>query len=168
MVGPRHLARRYAVLALYQWQLGGLSAAEISRHFFDDPQWADAVARGLGGHGDDAPLPARREFDRELFEELLRGVTERYSELDEKLKPFLDRSPASIDPVELAILRLATLELIAHPELPTAVVLDEAIELTKTFGAEKGHKFINGVLDRLARDGKALGHIKAEARPENC
>ncbi|MBK1650438.1 transcription antitermination factor NusB [Rhabdochromatium marinum] len=151
MAGPRSLARRYALLALYQWQLGRHSAAEIAQHFYDDPLWMDALARGLAHRADDDPLPENAHYDLQLFDELLRGVTEQVEALDECLKPFLSRSPTSIDPVERAILRLATFELWHSPQLPAAVILDEAIDLAKTFGAEQGHRFVNGVLDKLAQ-----------------
>lgn len=157
-VGPRTLGRRYALLALYQWQIGRHSVSEIAQHFYDDPLWMDVLARGLSGCGEDDPLPTGTRFDLQLFDQLLHGVTEQASALDEALRPHLDRSPASVDPVERAILRLATFELLHCPHIPNKVILNEAIDLAKTFGAEQSHKFINGVLDKLAR-GRASANV---------
>lgn len=153
-VGPRTLARRYALLAIYQWQIGRHSAAEIAQHFYDDPPWMEALAQGLSGRceDDDKPPPHANRFDLQLFDQLLRGVIEQADALDAMLAPFLSRSLASIDPVERAILRLAAYELLYCPQLPNAVILNEAIDLAKTFGAEQSHKFINGVLDKFARE----------------
>ncbi|WP_328985714.1 transcription antitermination factor NusB [Thiorhodovibrio winogradskyi] len=151
MSGPRSRARHYALLALYQWQFGKHTAAEIARNFYDDPAWMDAIARGLADRTEDQALPTGGGFDLQLFDQLFRGVTEQIDELDDSLRPFLDRSLSSVDPVERAILRLAAFELQHSPQLPSPVILDEAIDLAKTFGAEKGHKFVNGVLDKLAR-----------------
>jgi N utilization substance protein B len=150
MAGRRTEARRYAVLALYQWQLGGQSAAEIARNFFDDPAWIEAVAEGL--IEDNGAVPQKpAKYDAQLFSLLLNGVTERADEIDDALRPLVDRSLRSIDPVERAILRVGTYELLFSPELPVSVVINEAVELAKVFGAEKSHRFVNGVLDKLAR-----------------
>ncbi|WPL10295.1 N utilization substance protein B [Thiorhodovibrio litoralis] len=111
----------------------------------------DAVARGLAGCGEDQPIPTDQRFDLSLFDQLLRGVTLQVDEIDATLKPFLDRSLTSVDPVERAILRLGTFELLHSPHIPSAVILDEAVDLAKAFGAEQGHRFINGVLDKLAQ-----------------
>ena len=156
MAGPRAQARRYALLALYQWQFGRQTSAEIAQQFFDDPPWIEALARGLAGRTDDDEMPGDMRFDLQLFDQLLRGVVERIEVIDQSLTPFLDRSLTSVDPVERAILRLATFELLSSPELPSPVILDEAIGLAKTFGADQSHKFINGVLDKVARHRSAL------------
>lgn len=151
MSGSRNRARRYALLALYQWQLGRQSIAEIVQHFYNDELWIEAIDRGLAGYTDDDPLPKQHRFDVQLFDGLVRGVVEHIEEIDDYLKQFLNRSLSSIDPVECSILRLAGYELLHSQHLPTAVILNEAIELTKTFGAEQGHRFINGVLDKAAQ-----------------
>lgn len=182
MAGPRSEARRYAVLALYQWQLSGQSPAEIARHFFDDPSWMEAIAEGMTeavteergrpasapsvgdrssvevqGTADprDRASPAApkqvRRYDAQLFDQLLRGATDHADEIDQALTPVVDRSLRSIDPVERAILGIGAFELLHNRELPIGVILNEAVELAKVFGAEQGHKYINGVLDRLAR-----------------
>jgi N utilization substance protein B len=153
MAGRRSEARRYAVLALYQWQMSGQPAAEIARHFFDDPAWIEAVAEGLIEDVDAKPGQTRRavSYDAQLFDHLLRGVVERADDIDDALRPMVDRALRSIDPVERAILRVGTFELLYSPELPVGVVINEAVNLAKVFGAEQGHRYVNGVLDKLAR-----------------
>ena len=186
MAGPRSEARRYAVLALYQWQVSGLPPAEIERHFFDDPAWIEAVAEAMAEAAADAaqdaadraasqregqgsgrtnatgaerprppaaavPANTARKFDLTLFAQLLRGVPEQADAIDDALRPLLDRSLQSLDPVERAILRIGAYELLFSPELPVRVVINEAIELAKAFGAEQGHRYVNGVLDQVAR-----------------
>ncbi|MGB5832890.1 MAG: transcription antitermination factor NusB [Thiohalocapsa sp.] len=151
MAGRRTEARRYAVLALYQWQVGGLSPEEIARHFFDDPAWIEAVAEGLIEDLDAAAALSAGKYDAQLFDQLLKGAAERADEIDDALRPLVDRSLRSIDPVERAILRVGAYELLYSPELPVGVVINEAVELAKVFGAEKGHRYVNGVLDKLAR-----------------
>jgi N utilization substance protein B len=151
MAGRRSDARRYAVLALYQWQVSGLSPAEVARHFFDDPAWIEAVAEGLIEDLDASTAPPAGRYDAQLFATLLSGVTDRADEIDDALRPLVDRALRSIDPVERAILRIGAYELLYSPELPVGVVINEAVELAKVFGAEKGHRYVTGVLDRLAR-----------------
>jgi N utilization substance protein B len=91
------------------------------------------------------------KVDMEYFQALLRGVAERTEELDKAIKPYLGRLPEELDPVEKAILRLATLELVERFDTPFKVVINESIELAKTFGAEESHKFVNGVLDKAVK-----------------
>ena len=92
----------------------------------------------------------QNKTDLEYFEELVHKVIAQRETIDEALVPHLDRDLASVDPVERAILRLATYELQSHPEIPYRVVINEAIEQCKTFGAEEGHKYVNGVMDKAA------------------
>ncbi len=176
MAGRRSEARRYAVLALYQWQVSGQTPAEIAGHFFDDPAWMEALAEGMsedwaeGGAGAaDQPGAGRsdtmsdkpgvassaRPYDHQLFDVLLRGVPEKADEIDDALRGNLDRSLQSLDPVERSILRIGTYELLFSPELPVRVVINEAVELAKAFGAEQGHRYVNAVLDRVARSARA-------------
>lgn len=153
MAGPRSEARRYALLALYQWQVGAGDPAEIVRHFLDDPQWAEALSADLRGDPDNADAdevtPAR--YDAQLFSELVRGVGEHADEIDDALRPLLDRSLKSLDPVERSILRIGTYELLHSPQLPVGVVINESVNLAREFGAAEGHRYVNGVLDKLAR-----------------
>jgi N utilization substance protein B len=128
----RHRARRALVQAVYRWQMAGGTSAEIA---------ADFAAEG-----------SLAKADESLFTELLRGVLHHAAELDALLGPFLDRRIEELDPVEKAVLRIAARELQTRPDVPYRVIIDEYVELTKLFGAEEGHKFVNGVLDRLARE----------------
>ena len=133
--GARRRARAAVVQALYQWQMTGQDAAEIERQFLTDRIAEDAPA-----------------VDRGFFRELLHGVIAAAPRLDRRIEPLLDRPVAQVDPVECAILRLGAFELVERLEIPTGVTINEAIELAKTFGGENGHRYVNGVLDRLARD----------------
>ncbi|GMR20906.1 MAG: transcription antitermination factor NusB [Gammaproteobacteria bacterium] len=128
--GSRHKARQAAVQALYQWQLTEQSPAEIEDHFILDHEMSDV--------------------DMEYFDYLVREVPLHQHELDDHILPYLDRSINEVDPVERAILRIGTYEFEFHPEIPYKVVIDEGVELAKTFGAEHGHKFVNAVLDKVA------------------
>jgi N utilization substance protein B len=152
-VSPRTQARRYAALALYQWDLTREDPASIKRHMLDDPEWLDALAASLNGVEDDAPVdPKRRfKFNLELLDELLRGVPARVVEIDAALDRVLDRPISQVDPVELAILRLGAYEILYTPNIPSRVAINEAVELTKLLGAHEGHRYVNGVLDKIAR-----------------
>ena len=135
MTGSRHMARRSVVQALYQWELMGQLGAGIENSFLDD--W------GLKG------------VDQEYFKQLVRGILNHTAELDCVLEQCLDRDLASVDPIERTVLRIGTYELRFRPDIPVRVVLNEAIELARVFGAEEGYRFVNGVLDRcqeLCRD----------------
>ncbi len=127
----RHNARRYALQAMYQWQLAGTSVTEIESEF-------------LHYHID-------KKLDLSYFKELIHGVPKHQHEIDHEIQPFLGRGMHEIDPIELAVLRLATYELIKRPDVPYRVIINEALELTKKFGSVEGHKFVNGVLDRIAK-----------------
>lgn len=127
---PRRRARRRALQALYQWQLNDDSAAAIIGQFVEEQSF-DGV-------------------DQAYFEQLVHEVVSRREELDQAVAPYLKRVDASLDQMERVILRLGANELIHHLEIPYRVVIDEAIELSHRFGAEQGHTFVNGVLDRLA------------------
>lgn len=157
MGGRRSQARRYAVLALYQWQLTGQDPAEIGRHFFDDRAWMGEIAESLvdvrgSPKTDDKD---ERAFDRELFNQLLLGVPARQKDVDRCLQGALDRPIERVDPVERAILRAGAYELLYSTSVPYRVAINEAVDLAKLLGAEKGHRFVNGVLDRIARDARA-------------
>lgn len=153
----RRAARQRALQALYQWQLTGQSARDIERQFV--PTEKDQAAK---------EPPSAVEPDREmeealdmagadlaLFRELLHGVLERLEEWDAQIMPHLDRAMDSLDPVERLVLRMGTYELSERLDIPCRVVINEAVELAKAFGAEASHKYINGVLDKVAR-GQAL------------
>jgi N utilization substance protein B len=93
--------------------------------------------------------------DLEYFQDLLRGVEKHVDALDAKLRPHLDREVAQVDPIERAALRLGAYELAYRPDVPYRVILNEAIEVTKRFGADHGHSYVNGVLDKLAAELRA-------------
>ena len=131
MSRSRSKARRCAVQALYQWQMAGQDVQAIYDQFATEHDMAKA--------------------DMEYFNELLRGVPGNLSELDALLKPFLSRPLDEVDPVERAILRLGVFELKFKPEIPYKVVINEALEAAKMFGAEQGHRFVNGILDKAAQ-----------------
>ena len=126
----RRKARRALVQAIYQWQMAGGTTAEIESEF--------------QGNG------SLDKADVDLFQDLLRGVVLECPGIDAVLTPVLDRKLAELDSVERAVLRVATRELQTREDVPYRVVIDEYVELTKLFGAEDGHKFVNGVLDKLA------------------
>ena len=131
----RSLSRRLALQALYQWQMTGQSFPELRNQYTSDEGYA--------------------EVDAEYFQQLLQGVIDDSAALDAMIGGWLDRPVAQLDPVEHAVLLLGVEELRAHVEVPYKVVLNECVELTKKFGATDGHKFINAVLDRAARQLRA-------------
>ena len=127
MKTSRRRSRELALQALYAWQLGGGDALEQLRALDED------------AHADKA-----------LAEALVRGVLERAAELQALIAPCLDREFSRLSPVERAILYIGAFELQSHPETPFKVVVNEAVELGKSFGGTGGHKFVNGVLEKLA------------------
>ena len=127
MKTSRRRSRELALQALYAWQLGGGDALEQLRALDED------------AHADKA-----------LAEALVRGVLERAAELQALIAPCLDREFSRLSPVERAILYIGAFELQAHPETPFKVVVIEAVELGKSYGGTGGHKFVNGVLEKLA------------------
>jgi N utilization substance protein B len=128
----RSQARKLAMQALYQWQMTGQSAAEITRQFADSEEAA--------GAGND------------YFRELVSAVIAGHVELDLVLAKHVDRPLSQLDPVEHAILLIGLYELERRLEVPYRVVINEAVELARRFGATDGHKYVNAVLDRVARD----------------
>lgn len=127
----RHNAREYAVQAMYQWQLSGAPVSDIEAQF-------------LSEH-------ITEEIDLEYFQELIRHIPNEIEELNKHMHPFLKRSLKDLDPVELAILHIGIYELSKRPDIPYRVIINEALELTKKFGSIEGYKFVNGVLDQVAR-----------------
>ncbi|MBN2646887.1 MAG: transcription antitermination factor NusB [Thiotrichales bacterium] len=133
-VSPRSQSRRAALQGLYQWQLTQASALEIMKQFSED---------GYLQH-----------LDFELFKELLSQIILQSEALDALFVDFIDRDLKRLDPVEKAILRIGTYELRDKIEIPYKVVINEAVELAKVFGADESHKFINGILDRVAQQAR--------------
>jgi N utilization substance protein B len=131
MTNKRSSARQFALQALYQWQVSGENVAAIEQQFRENAALAKA--------------------DIGLFIDLLHGIPGVLSELDQALDPLLDRPISQVDPVERAVLRIGAFELIHHLDIPYRVVINEAVELAKIYGAEQGHRYVNGVLDKLAQ-----------------
>ena len=140
-LAARARARRRALQAIYAWQLSGTSMTGIIEQFKREQEMEIA--------------------DLEYFEDLLRGVEREKSALDQKLTPHLDRDVDMVDPIERAVLRLAAYELICRADVPYRVVINEAIETTKRFGADFGHTYVNGVLDKLAAEVRAAEYRRA-------
>lgn len=132
----RHKARRFAVQAIYQWQMSGTNIQEIQAQFLAEKN--------------------NSTFDTDYFNDLLHGVVNHYTELDELLAPFMSRDMNAVDPIERAVLRIATYEFIHCLQIPYKVVINEALNLTKTFGTQEGYKFVNAVLDNLAQQVRAV------------
>ncbi len=130
--GARSVARKLALQAVYRLQI-------------NDGPWQDVVNEFLTA--EDMP-----KADREYFEEIIRAVAEGREGLDTRLSAWLDRKPAELDPVEHAVLLVGTWELQSRPDVPYRVVINEAVTLTRKFGATDGYKFVNAVLDRAARE----------------
>jgi len=131
----RRRARRLVLQALYQWQMSGADEAEIEAQFREDPNF--------------------ERVDAQYFHELLRGVIDHCGDLDDQLAPLLDRKVSELDRVELALLRMGVYELRHRPDVPFKVAIDEAVGLARVFGAEQSHRYINGVLDAVARTERA-------------
>lgn len=127
----RSRARRRALQAIYAWQMSGNRIDNVIEQF---------------RHEQDMQIA-----DLAYFEEIVRGVARAHAELDAAIAPFLDREVERVDPIERAALRIAAWELRERIDVPYRVVLNEAVEATKRFGAEHGHTYVNGVLDKLAR-----------------
>ena len=128
--GARGLARRRSMQALYQWQLTDQPAKDIVLQFAGDKE-----------HG---------RADHEFFRELVCSVIDRREELDSAIAELSDRQVAQLDPVEHAILLIGIYELTECQDVPYRVVINEAVELCRSYGAEDGHKFVNALLDRAA------------------
>ena len=123
-------ARSFALQALYGWHVADLPLSDIEAHYRTDNDFA--------------------KVDGAYFHELLTGVGKNLTELDDCLATVLDRPVKELDPIELATLRIGVYELMHRIDVPYKVVINEGIELAKTFGATDGHKYVNGILDKLA------------------
>jgi len=134
-LAARSRARRRALQAVYAWQMSGSHMNAVIEQF---------------RHEQDMEVA-----DLEYFEDLLHGVATNVQAIDAVIKPHVDRDVAQIDPIERAALRLAAYELKYRVDVPYRVVINEAIEVTKRFGADHGHSYVNGVLDKLAGELRA-------------
>lgn len=127
----RSAARELALQALYQWQLGGQAGNDVMLEFLAERM-----------------TPAA---DVAFFRELVEQTTARNEEIDTGLAEFSERPVAQLDPVEHAVLLIGFYELVHRPEIPWRVVINEAIDLCRRYGSSDGHKFVNALLDRVAR-----------------
>lgn len=127
----RRNARKYALQAMYHWQISAAPIHEIEAEF---------VVHHI-----------KDKVDLDYFKELLHEIPKKFDELDEHMKPFLSRPIEELDPIELAILRISIYELANRLDVPYRVSINEALELTKKFGSVEGYKFVNGVLDQVAK-----------------
>ncbi len=133
MKGSRRRSREIALQTLYAWQLADGEAGQLLEQ-----------AAALEGYG---------RADRELVQALVHGVLARAAELEQRIAPHLaQRRYSELSPVERAILNIAAFELLAYPETPFKVILNEAIELGTSFGGAEGYRFVNGVLEKLAAE----------------
>ena len=131
----RSRARRRALQAVYAWQLSATPIESVLTQFRSEQDMDVA--------------------DLAYFEDLVNGVGEHQRSIDAALSAHLDREVEQVDPIERAVLRLATYELMHRLDVPYRVVINEAIEITKRFGADHGHTYVNGVLDRVAAESRA-------------
>ena len=132
---PRHRARELALQGIYQWRLSGNGAVQIEKQVAEE--------KGLG------------RYDTGFFASLLRGVLGQSAELLAAVSPHLDRPLDELSPIECSVLLLAAYELLHLPEVPYRVVINEAVELAKSYGGTDGYKYVNGVLDKLAAQVRA-------------
>lgn len=130
MKSSRRRSREFALQGLYQWQLAGTDPLTIAEQLGD--------AEGFN------------KIDAEYFQLLLTGAVAGALEMEQRIAPLLDRAYKSLSPVERGILLLAGFEFEKCPEVPYRVIINEAIELAKSFGGTDGHKYVNGVLDKMA------------------
>jgi len=141
----RRRARRRALQALYQWHLTGQDTSTILIQFHEEQDFSNV--------------------DTPLFTTLVTKIAAGQAEIDEKVEPFLDRPIAQLDVIEHIILSIGTYELLHSFEVPHQVVIDEGVNLAKQFGAEGGHSYINGVLDKAAkqwRDPATMSLLKTD------
>lgn len=131
LAAERRKARHYGMQALYQWHMAGASLSDIEAEFRADYDFS--------------------HVDLEYFQALLHGVPACVDELEATFEPLLDRKLTDLDPIERTLLRMGTFELAQRQDVPYKVVINEAVALTRKFGATDGHKYINGVLDKVAR-----------------
>lgn len=135
-ISGKRRARKLALQALYQWLMSGSELSDIEAQF--------RVINNMD------------KVDVDYFCRLLYGIPEHVDALEASISPFLDRDVNGLNPIELTVLRIGSFELFHCPEIPYKVVLDESISLTKEFGSQDGHRYVNGVLNNLARQVRAI------------
>lgn len=132
LAAERRKARHYGMQALYQWQMAGASLGDIEAEFRADYDFT--------------------HVDLEYFQALLHGIPACVDELDAAMEPLLDRKLDDLGPIERALLRMGMYELTHRIDVPYKVVINEEVALAKKFGATDSHKYVNGVLDKAARE----------------
>ncbi|TCV85435.1 transcription antitermination factor NusB [Sulfurirhabdus autotrophica] len=132
----RRLSREFVLKGLYQRELGGDAFELIEKHLQEDTDFKKA--------------------DEVHFAALLKGVIAQAEALEAQISPLIDRPITELSPIERAILKLATYELVNHLEIPYRVVINEAVELAKSYGGTDGYKYVNGVMDKLAAKVRAV------------
>ncbi len=137
MSSNRHNARKAAVQALYQWDLTQQDAQDIEEHF--------------------TQIHDMQNIDKKYLREIMLELPKVEVELKQAIEPFIGREFSALDPVERAILRLGAYELSYKSDVPTRVVINEMIELAKVFGSDHSYKFVNGVIDKLAKELRKAG-----------
>lgn len=141
----RRRAREFALQGLYQWRVGGNDEATIEAHLHE--------------------LEGFDKADRDFCIHLIRGVLAQREDLSGKVARHVDRAFEDLSPIEACILLIGAFELSHHPETPYRVIINEGIELAKAFGGTDGHKYVNGVLDKLAGEVRAAEvQAKRQAR----
>lgn len=138
----RHKARSVAIQALYQWDMMGCPFDDISADFVEDKD--------------------KKALDGDYLDRLLVGVPANAETIEKAVTPFLDREFNKVDPIERSILRLSVYEMLFHHSVPIKVIINEGVELAKTFGSDYGYKFINGTLDKLANE-SAIQALREES-----
>lgn len=139
----REKARRYAMQALYGWHIANSEIQDVEKFYRSDRN--------------------PKNYDVEYFIRVLHGVAENLATVDAEIVPFLDRPFKDLDPIELTILRVATYEFKYCFEVPFKVIIHEAVELANTFGSEDSYKFINSILDKMAKELRNQEYLPLEA-----
>ena len=135
-VSGKRRARKLALQALYQWLMSGAQLHDIEAQF--------------------CAINNMEKVDGIYFSKLLHGIPEHLAQLESSITPYLDRDIKGLNPIELTVLRIGAFELLHSPEVPYKVVLNESVALTKEFGSQEGHRYVNGVLNNLARQARAI------------
>ena len=132
----RRKARHYGMQALYQWQISRNALQQIENQFRAEYDFT--------------------QVDLEFFQELLHNIPRRLADIDALIQPHIDRPIDEVTPIELALLRIGTYELAHRIDVPFKVAINEAVSLAKKFGAAESHKYINGILDNVAKQTRAV------------
>ena len=137
LAAKRHKARHYAMQALYQWHMAGANLNDIEAEFRAEYDF--------------------NKVDGEYFHTLLHEIPAKVDDVEAIFSPYMvERALDELDPIERALLRIGTFELMERIDVPYKVVINESVNLAKKFGATDGHKFINGVLDQVARQVRSV------------